>query len=148
MSKSVPHPISTLDQYQSSGLRLSDWYWSLGLIYDVIQILSYMYVLFYYVFIIANTHNVIIHKYEKRECFCLQFDCCGVDNYMDFMNATHWNKTYNGQTLKTPLSCCKGIEGEFPDIKYPADTTCATNPIDANSNWENVRNRESWFLNQ
>uniref|UniRef100_K1Q8M1 Tetraspanin-18 n=1 Tax=Magallana gigas TaxID=29159 RepID=K1Q8M1_MAGGI len=67
----------------------------------------------------------------------IEFDCCGVDNYMDFMNATHWSKTYNGQTLKTPLSCCKGIEGEFPDIKYPADTTCATNPIDANSNWEN-----------
>lgn len=80
---------------------------------------------------------------KKKRIFCPQFDCCGVDNYMDFMNATHWNKTYNGQTLKTPLSCCQGIEGEFPDIKYPADTTCATNPIDANSNWENVRNRES-----
>ena len=28
--KSVSHPISTLDQYQLSGLRLSGWYWSLG----------------------------------------------------------------------------------------------------------------------
>uniref|UniRef100_K1R8J7 BTB and MATH domain-containing protein 38 n=1 Tax=Magallana gigas TaxID=29159 RepID=K1R8J7_MAGGI len=52
---------------------------------------------------------------------------------MDFMNATHWNKTYNGQTLKTPLSCCKGIEGEFPDIKYPAES-CATSPDDTNNN--------------
>lgn len=68
----------------------------------------------------------------------IEFDCCGVDNYMDFMNATNWNKTYNGQTLdlKTPLSCCIGIEGEFPDIKYPADTTCATNPTDTKSNWK------------
>ena len=34
MAKSVSHPISTLDQYQPSGL-----YWSLGLIWGVIQIL-------------------------------------------------------------------------------------------------------------
>ena len=35
MEKSVSHPISTLDQYQPSGL-----YWSLGLIWGVILILS------------------------------------------------------------------------------------------------------------
>lgn len=64
----------------------------------------------------------------------IEFDCCGVDNYMDFMNATHWNKTYNGQTLKTPLSCCKDVKGEFPDIQYPAATPCATNPTDADNN--------------
>lgn len=67
----------------------------------------------------------------------IEFKCCGVDNYKDFMNATNWNKTYNGQTLdlKTPLSCCKEIKGEFPNIQYPTTTTCATNPTDDTSYW-------------
>ena len=39
MAKYVSHPISTLDQYLPSGLRPSGWYWSLGLIWGVIQIL-------------------------------------------------------------------------------------------------------------
>lgn len=65
----------------------------------------------------------------------IEFKCCGVDNYMDFNNATNWNKTFNGQqlNLKTPLSCCKEISGEFPDIKYPDNKDCATNPRDTDS---------------
>lgn len=45
--------------------------------------------------------------------------------------------------LKIFFSCCKGIEGEFLDIKYLVDIICVINFIDVNSNWENVRNRES-----
>ena len=39
MAKYVSHPISILDQYQPSGIRPAGWYWSLGLIWGVIQIL-------------------------------------------------------------------------------------------------------------
>lgn len=38
--KSVSHPISILDQYLPSGPRTSGCYWSLWLIWDVIQIFS------------------------------------------------------------------------------------------------------------
>ena len=63
---------------------------------------------------------------------------------MDFNNAANWNKTFNGQqlNLKTPLSCCKEISGEFPDIKYPDNTDCATNPQDSDSYYMKVRERE------
>ena len=62
---------------------------------------------------------------------------------MDFNNATNWNKTFNGQqlNLKTPLSCCKAISGEFPDIKYPDNTDCATNPRDTDNYYMKVRER-------
>lgn len=56
--KSVPHPISTLDQYQSSDLQPSDLYWSLRLIYDVIQILPYMYFLLYSKYTSMKKKNV------------------------------------------------------------------------------------------
>jgi hypothetical protein len=54
---------------------------------------------------------------------------------MDFNNATHWNKTFNGQQqpLITPVSCCKDITGEFPNLKYPSSLDCATNPQDSNN---------------
>ncbi|XP_055995211.1 CD151 antigen-like [Ostrea edulis] len=68
----------------------------------------------------------------------IEFDCCGVDNYMDFDNATNWNKTFKGQPLNlvTPVSCCNTITGEFPALNYPTSTNCATNPQDADSNWK------------
>ncbi|XP_062622108.1 CD151 antigen-like [Saccostrea cucullata] len=68
----------------------------------------------------------------------IKFKCCGVDDYRDFNNATHWNKTFNGQQrpLVTPVSCCSDVKGEFPDLTYPSDTSCAENPTDATNFWK------------
>jgi tetraspanin-18 len=71
----------------------------------------------------------------------IKFHCCGVDDYMDFDNATNWNRTtmikVNGQdqvvTLVTPIACCE-TNGSFPNVDV-LDEHCATQPNNVTSNY-------------
>ncbi|KAL3885724.1 hypothetical protein ACJMK2_025769 [Sinanodonta woodiana] len=54
----------------------------------------------------------------------LQFHCCGIENYTDFLVGKDWQTiTYGGmsKTLATPLMCCKEPAKDLP--------TCAISPI-------------------
>ncbi|XP_076457437.1 tetraspanin-18-like [Babylonia areolata] len=68
----------------------------------------------------------------------ITFKCCGVENYTDFQNASHWQRTYNagqgrGVNLTVPVACCR-LNGTFPDVQMPEDFTCAVNPNPTISN--------------
>lgn len=64
----------------------------------------------------------------------VQFDCCGVDSYMEFMNATQWNRGNN----TIPLSCCilenKDDYNENPSQAKAKYSNCQTAPDATNSN--------------
>ncbi|KAL3886866.1 hypothetical protein ACJMK2_026827 [Sinanodonta woodiana] len=66
----------------------------------------------------------------------VQFDCCGVTNYLDLKAAINWNgkKTVNGTefTMKTPTACCK-VTGVYPGYDPPSDVYCDITPTDDNS---------------
>lgn len=56
-----------------------------------------------------------------------QLECCGVDSYQDFAEAKQW-QSYKNTTV--PVACCKFETGQL------MDSSCPTNPSDANSNWK------------
>ncbi|KAK3610798.1 hypothetical protein CHS0354_013316, partial [Potamilus streckersoni] len=66
----------------------------------------------------------------------VQFDCCGVTNYLDLKAAINWNrkKAVNGTeyTMKTPTACCK-VTGDYPGYDPPFDAYCDITPTDDNS---------------
>lgn len=68
----------------------------------------------------------------------LQFECCGIDNYMDFLSATRWQDRKNTSDI-IPLTCCKFINKEsfYKDVNSlnMDDTSCQTSPSDENSNF-------------
>jgi dihydroxyacetone kinase DhaKLM complex PTS-EIIA-like component DhaM len=71
----------------------------------------------------------------------IKFRCCGIEDYMDFYNATNWNRTtlivVGGQNtmvdLETPIACCK-TTGTFPDVDV-VDDYCAVSPNNVTSNY-------------
>ncbi|XP_033726994.1 tetraspanin-1-like [Pecten maximus] len=64
----------------------------------------------------------------------VQFDCCGVDSYTEFVNATKWNR--GNATI--PLSCCiltnKDDYPENPSKATAKNQTCQQSPDSTNSN--------------
>lgn len=68
----------------------------------------------------------------------LQFECCGIDNYMDFLSATRWQDRKNTSDI-IPLTCCKFTNKEsfYKDVNSlnMDDTSCQTSPSDENSNF-------------
>lgn len=68
----------------------------------------------------------------------LQFECCGIDNYMDFLSATRWQDKKNTSDI-IPLTCCKFTNKEsfYKDVNSlnMDDTSCQTSPSDENSNF-------------
>ena len=80
---------------------------------------------------------------NSSEVYFLQFqyECCGVEDFLDFKDALKWdrvrNTKYRNDTLLvTPITCCK-TDGKFPN-GVPIDETCAYAPTESNSNWEVV----------
>ncbi|OWF47314.1 tetraspanin-18-like [Mizuhopecten yessoensis] len=63
----------------------------------------------------------------------VQFDCCGVDSYMEFANATKWSRMNN----TIPLSCCvlknKDDYADNPSNAVAVESTCQENPTATNS---------------
>lgn len=51
-------------------------------------------------------------------------ECCGIDNYTEFSQATHWG--YNETTRKIPYICCKNTSR--------SNTDCVQNATTNNSN--------------
>jgi tetraspanin-18 len=82
-------------------------------------------------------------------------ECCGVNDYKDFWNATKWNNTreivdYDGKPivvpLVTPIACCK-TNGTFPEVKA-VDQYCAYRPNNDTSNMDRGCWDETWrFIN-
>lgn len=69
----------------------------------------------------------------------VKFQCCGVDNYTDFIGAVNWNRTLPAGPAVIPPTCCKF---KNPDAYYDnpsaaefVETDCQTSPSDTNSNW-------------
>ncbi|XP_063442927.1 tetraspanin-18B-like [Mytilus trossulus] len=56
-----------------------------------------------------------------------KFQCCGIDNYYDFSEATNWVKNLSSGALVTPLSCCKTLPSS-------ADLSCAQSPLSTSTN--------------
>ncbi|XP_041360508.1 CD63 antigen-like [Gigantopelta aegis] len=70
----------------------------------------------------------------SSKCFTFvpQFECCGIDTYKDFKNATAWtNKT------TVPVTCCvltdrdKFLNGD--NTATPKDSFCPVTPTSTNS---------------
>lgn len=79
---------------------------------------------------------------EQCMFFFLQFQCCGVDNYTDFIGAVNWNRTLPAGSAVIPPTCCKF---KNPDAYYDnpsaaefVEADCQTSPSDTNSNWHKV----------
>ncbi|XP_048728140.1 tetraspanin-21-like isoform X3 [Ostrea edulis] len=68
----------------------------------------------------------------------IQFDCCGIDNYMDFLSATRWQDRKNASTI-IPLTCCNFINKDVYYTDYHSldleDPSCQNSPTDQNSNF-------------
>ncbi|XP_078332400.1 tetraspanin-18-like [Crassostrea virginica] len=68
----------------------------------------------------------------------IQFECCGIDNYMDFLSATRWQDRKNTSDI-IPLTCCKftNKEAYYRDVSLldMDDTSCQSSPSDENSNF-------------
>ncbi|XP_061177761.1 tetraspanin-18-like [Saccostrea echinata] len=68
----------------------------------------------------------------------IQFECCGIDNYMDFLSATKWQDTKNASTI-IPLTCCRFANKGAYYTDYQGlilkDPSCETSPSDQNSNF-------------
>ncbi|XP_025096584.1 tetraspanin-21-like [Pomacea canaliculata] len=56
----------------------------------------------------------------------IQNQCCGVDNYLDFENATKWTRELNRTKLVIPMACCR-----IPST----DLECSRMPRDYNSHF-------------
>jgi hypothetical protein len=81
---------------------------------------------------------------DKKKIYFFKFQCCGINDYTDFNNATKWNRTTsNGLEMVSPLACCKfdktqinaAIAGKIPSIM---NDTCVTSPTSENSNFMKV----------
>ncbi|XP_062612230.1 tetraspanin-18-like [Saccostrea cucullata] len=68
----------------------------------------------------------------------IQFECCGIDNYMDFLSATKWQDQKNASTI-IPLTCCRFSNKDAYYSDYNGlileDPSCETSPSDQNSNF-------------
>ncbi|XP_060075471.1 tetraspanin-1-like [Ylistrum balloti] len=65
-----------------------------------------------------------------------KFECCGVDNYMDLVNAK--NYTPSNPDFKVPPFCCKDIDFDYPRLVPPSgDPTynCSIYPSPDTSNY-------------
>ncbi|XP_071175300.1 tetraspanin-9-like [Mytilus edulis] len=56
-----------------------------------------------------------------------KFQCCGIDDYNDFSEATNWVKDLSTGALLTPISCCKTLPSS-------SDLSCAQSPLSASTN--------------
>jgi len=65
-----------------------------------------------------------------------RFECCGVDGYEDFSNATYWITSTNVTVDKqeVPLACCKAPEQVTE--RLPGNQSCPTHPNINNSNYK------------
>lgn len=76
------------------------------------------------------------------DAFQVYFECCGIDGFNDFKNATVWNKNLPDKKIaKSPIACCKFTaeqrnsvwKGQFPTLD---SYECASSPSEKNSNYE------------
>ncbi|XP_076460834.1 tetraspanin-1-like isoform X2 [Babylonia areolata] len=68
----------------------------------------------------------------------IQLECCGVDNYKDFKDASEWPTTLtinaNTYNIETPVACCKdvtedyscAVDGTATDLNNNMSTGCYT----------------------
>jgi len=74
-----------------------------------------------------------------------QYNCCGVENFEEFLWASKWNRFYQIEvdgstenvTLQIPIACCK-TTGAFPEVDL-LTPNCTWDPNIDNSNMNNVR---------
>ncbi|ELU10257.1 hypothetical protein CAPTEDRAFT_201234 [Capitella teleta] len=69
-----------------------------------------------------------------------QYGCCGVNDWMDYVDASHWNRAegfnvgdvHHEVTSTVPVTCCR-FEGEFPKYFSLLDEQCPETPTLYNS---------------
>lgn len=94
----------------------------------------------YHTLMTYDHHELLNPTYTQ--ILLLQFECCGIDNYMDFLSATRWQDKKNTSDI-IPLTCCKFTNKEsfYKDVNSlnMDDTSCQTSPSDENSNFRKAR---------
>ncbi|KAK2155336.1 hypothetical protein LSH36_242g01033 [Paralvinella palmiformis] len=74
----------------------------------------------------------------------MQYNCCGVENFEEFLWASKWNRFYQIEvdgstenvTLQIPIACCK-TTGAFPEVDL-LTPNCTWDPNIDNSNMNNI----------